>query len=312
MNHVKYLDLLLEKHLQNLYHATDIFKVLQMLKDDAVKLTFQEGADEMGKKSFYLSTMRSKFGHYADMYHGKGSEESGGYFKDKIPANPSKRTPMYDAIVNLNGSAVGSVAKVKSVEYWGPEFRKEKSFREEQEERIFSNKSEFSPLKNYVDEIHIFIKPEPNKYFQKTFLSIPKLAEERGVPVYFYTEPKYYMGQVKSKAIKEEDLERIVGIPHFEKDEEREYPPSSRPKKEIQALIDIYKENKSDTDEYKHAVELLKYYHYDAYPSIEADIHNAKYKHLKEFEELGRIMRKENSYSVKDFVDLLIKKAEKL
>lgn len=313
MKYNKYIDLFLEKHQSELYHATNINALEKILEDNSIKLTFSKGADELGDKPFYLSTMRSKYGNYADYYRGKGKGETWSHEELKMrPAEPQKRGVGYGVIITLNGDAIKSIAQVKSINYWGKEFAELHEFREEQEERIMSDKSELTPLKKYVNEIHVFIDPDylENKWNQKTLLNIKDLSKANSVPIYFYDKPNYFMSQVKSKALPYDDLENIIGTPKFDPDDKKYT--SDQPRKlenEIKALIEIYK-GVRPADE--HIFEILKYHTYDAWGMVDAILHNAKNYHLKIFEDLAKIYKKENIKTVKEFTNLLIKKADQI
>src|ERR1039458_10292016 len=62
-------NLLTETHLQDLFHATGEANLLQILKEDSLKLAFAGGTspDLSYNKGyqFFLSTMRQKYGNYA-------------------------------------------------------------------------------------------------------------------------------------------------------------------------------------------------------------------------------------------------------
>jgi len=314
MKPTEYIDLLLEKHLSELYHATYPMAVLKMLKDNAVKLTFQQGADTMSKKSFYLSTMRTKYGNYADYYSGKGKGETHEYFPKlkTTPAEPGKRGVSKTAVVNINGDTVRDVAKVKSVDYWGKAFH-DGGMREEQEERIFSDKPELSPLAKYVNAIHIFIDFEKDGKFSRQIL-IDIHNFNTSVPIYFYDNPEYFMSQIKVRALSYIQIEKLLGTVDMSDEEKEDY---NRPEHyygndNIEAMMQIYRGEKSDSDAWKRVYNLLTRYPYDAYPSLDADIHNNKYRHLPILVDLAKAMRKEKITSTKDFITLLMKKAEEM
>jgi hypothetical protein len=314
MNHNKYIDMLLEKHLSELYHATYPSAVLKMLKDNAIKLTFQQGADTMSNKSFYLSTMRTKYGNYADYYHGRGiGKRDTGFPKwETIPAEPGKRGVSKTAIVNINGDTVRDIATVKSVDYWGKAFHSG-NMKEEQEERIFSDKPELAPLAKYVNAIHLFIgTKEDNKFRHQMLIDIHNFSTS--IPIYFYDNPEYFMSQIESRALSYIQIEKLLGTVDMSDEEKADYNSQERyyGNDNIEAMLQIYRGEKSDSDAWKRVYNLLTRYQHDAYASLDADIHNNKYKHLPIFNDLAKAMRKEKIVDTRKFIQLLIKKADEL
>jgi len=173
----------LKEEAQAMYHATNIDVLYNILKDNSIKFTLSMGADAKINKNkyYYLSTMRVKYGNYASIgLNGLG----------------------YKVIINLNSSTIGHVAKIKSVEYWGKDFRSLAGNKDEQEERIMIDKPELSPLSKYVNEIHVYI----GKLEDKSIVSkLIELANKDNVKIYFYdkgNETAFKM-QRKEKSIKD-------------------------------------------------------------------------------------------------------------
>lgn len=290
--------LLNEKHQHELYHATSIKSALQMLHTNSLNMTFATDLEHQHAargQRYYLSTSRAKFSNYADQYKGSGS----------------KRGVSYNVMVNINAQALrGAGAQVKSVEYWGPEFRKVDGFREEQEERIFTNKPRLEPLEKFVNSIHIYIDPEEtNKYTISQALEISRI-ENKSVPVYFYTDKNAYMGQRTEKAVK--NPSGVLREPEFDDDELKfKDMPRKAFDEKLWALVDIYmgKYDESNKD-HETVMKWLKYYHHDAHTQIAADIHNARSKHLAVLNVIAKIMRKEKTNSIREFVNLMIDKVK--
>lgn len=186
MNFIEYY---LQETTQEIYHATNIYNLADMVKDNAIKLVLAQGADNSSdvvkgkKKYYYLSAMRVKYGHYA-----------GDKYKDVVKS----------VIINLNGFAISDVARIVSVNYWGKEFVKLKDFREEQEERILSDKDAFKPISKYVNSVHIYVG-NINDHGLKDAFYISNNAPKIGLGVYFYgkgNETAYKM-QRTEKAVKD-------------------------------------------------------------------------------------------------------------
>ena len=142
-----------EAHLQDLFHVTNESNLLQILKDDSLKLAFAGGtqADLNLNRgySFFLSTMRQKYGNYA-----RNIGKETGYIK-------------YHVVIHLDGRAITAAGfKVFPVDFWGqgPEYS-------EQEERIVSNKDELTPLKKFVKDIHVYI-PEKLVALPAVFVAV--------------------------------------------------------------------------------------------------------------------------------------------
>ena len=209
--------------------------------------------------------------------------------------------------------AVGDIAQVKSVEYWGKTFTKGTGKKEEQEERIFSNKSELAPLAKYVNAIHLFLNDLENKFTRQVFIDIRKFNT---VPIYIYDNPDYFMSQVKSKAMTDKQLDAALGTAtDMTDDEKAQYNDTEHTRwgaDSIKAMMQIYNGEKSDSEAYKRVFDLLTRYKYDALGSLDADIHNNKFKHLPIFIDLAKAMRKEKITNVADFIKLLMKKADEM
>ena len=193
---------------QALYHATYISNIKGMLESNSIKLTISTGADsEVNRnKYYYLSAARVKYGRYALI-------------------STYNKNIGYHVVIDLNGQAISSVAQIKSVDYWGKEFQKVSSYREEQEERILSDKSELKPLNKYVNGIHIYIGDNlSNDKYKSELLYINDRAKELNVNVYFYTkgnEQAFKSQQIKKSIT---DLHSIIDKNKLDKDKyEKKY-----------------------------------------------------------------------------------------
>lgn len=287
-------DLLTETHLQDLYHATGIFQLHKMLKDDAVKMAFvgSSPADELHNKgySFFLSTMRQKYGNYA---HDIGGRFVG--IKNHV-------------VVHLDGRMlIASGFKHFPIDYWshGPQYS-------EQEERIVSNKDEIKPLNRYIKDVHVYIQPDLKHPFTIDELyQISKLAPQRGIKVYFYKDSQAFRSQLIHKATT--DVSNILSPAQYTSDDlewlkwkkERE----SRPKRDgyLDALMRIYKRDYSKQDQYpdKNLLRMMWWYEHDLHPALMAAAHNDKAEHLPIFREIAAAMKKEGVKSFRDFINIV-------
>ena len=138
MDHIRLKSLLTEA-LDQLFHATDLNRLLKILQNDAIKLTYADGSDIESKLNqgfpFYLSTSREKFGGYA---------RRGGGISNAV-------------VLVLDGRALERVQGIKMVpvDYWaGNNPNNDKD--NETEERVLSQKQALSNVKRYITEIHIY------------------------------------------------------------------------------------------------------------------------------------------------------------
>ena len=143
------------------------------------------------QKFYYMSTSRIKFGGYSrnSFYHKNGA-----------------------ATFVLNGNALNQNFHSKPVDYWGKKMRnvepydnsKEEMDRKkeiemkynENEDRIFSDKPNITPLKRYVNSIHLYV---PNYYIEEKtkedYEIIRKVdeaclkARHLGIDIFLYDKP---------------------------------------------------------------------------------------------------------------------------
>lgn len=299
--------LLLERHLEDLFHATQSDKLLRILKNDALKLAFVGGteADQQLNKgyAFFLSTMRAKYGNFAR-----------GTLGDKYIS--------YPVVVHLNGQNLTAAGyKVFPVDFW--QMGAEKS---EQEERIASNKDEIRPLSKFVKAVHVYVDLEhKSPHYVERLHEISALAKTSSVPIYFYLDRKYYRAQQTDKAIRTlddalpqpewtpDDLETKKWKADF--DAKFDNTADKRYKKDTERLrifLDLYYGKEVDTDSYPgdHVRRWLLYYPHDAYTQIATDIHNLKGSHPPIFREFVAIMKKEGFKTVKDFITFMISREQ--
>jgi len=166
---MNFKDFYLTEHTNALYHATSLHKFASMIKDNAIKLTMSSGSDATINqgKYYYLSAMRVKYGKYAG-----GSDVS------------------YDTIIDLNGTSISHVARIRGVDYWGKEFSSSKTFREEQEERIMMDKPELAPMSKYVNSVHVYLAERylDNPSGLQLLSYLNETAPKTGLKVYYYSK----------------------------------------------------------------------------------------------------------------------------
>jgi hypothetical protein len=314
---------LLTEAMEKLFHATNLNKLLEILKSDALKFTYADGtsSDAMINQGypFYLSTSREKYGGYA-------------------------RSGNYPVTLVLNGPAIKNVRGIKmaSVDYWGSMARTGES---ETEERIFNQKQSVVGLKKYVSEIFIFLdvnffnpeKESPSNAYirlKHTIYPLIDALESSGIPCYFYigdrkskaftaykmqrkemshdeTYVKDYLKNIENNSNKlkqflssanPEDLMPYTSSTHYSKIHIKEL-------EFISKLIsdpELFADEKFDpTDkDLKRIIDYFIYYTNDLVPSISAKIHNMRDKHPEIFQVLAKSVRK---HKYKDIKEALLK-----
>lgn len=308
------VNLIAEVHLQDLFHATNEDALLKILESDSLKLTFVGGttADEdiNGGYPFFLSTMRQKYGNYARGFSGP--------YGDDIPGH-------YKVIIHLDGESLKNNGfKHFPVNFWGS------SDRSEQEERIVSHKDEIRPLSRFIKDIHVYIQRESKSYprsshFIDTLYKISALAPQRNIKVYFYPPgtQQYFKSHRYEKATT--DVSTILPPPTWTKDEleheewlkrtyeDPKYLERHRPTY-LEAFLRIYNGDYSRTEIHKsddeRVLRMLRWYHYDIYPALLANIHNYRKDHPAIFREVAKILKKEGLTRFRDLITLVIKRVE--
>ena len=302
---IKLKSLLLETHLEDLFHATGASELLQILQDDSLKLSFAGGnsADMRLNKGyhFFLSTMRQKYGNWA-----RGFTTTDNKFISQ------------NVVINLNGRNLTAAGfRVFHVDYWGA--GRERS---EQEERIVSNKDEISPLNSFVKEIHVFVNiTKISPHYVERFHKISDLAKNIKIPIYFYMSgnEEYFKSQRTEKAVR--SLDNILPQPEWTPDdlEHKKWLSTNkinrdgRDTQKLRIFLDIYYEKEVDTENYpgNRVREWLLYHPHDAYAQIECDIHNIKKDHPPIFREFVSIMKKEGFKTTREFIAFVIQREQK-
>ena len=298
---IKLKSLLLERHQEDLYHATFERELLDILSDNSIKLAFVGGtlADQQMNKGypFFLSTMRSKYGNYA----------RGNYENTAIQAT---------VIIHLDGRALTAAGyKIFWVDYWGNGPKSS-----EEEERIASNKDEIKPLKNFIKDIHVYLKPEmTNPHLLERLHQIDDLTQNFPFPIYFYppSEAQGFKAQRTEKAVRH--IQNIVPQPKFTAadQEHKEWLKThndatynGRHSKILRTFLDIYYDKKVDTSTYpgSNVMQWLMYCPHDAQSQIACEIHNLKSSHPPIFREFVEIMKDKGFKTVREFVEFVIRR----
>jgi hypothetical protein len=289
----------------NLYHTTNLFNLYHIVKQQNLKLTYSSaiGSEDMKYKKhpFFLSTSRVKFGNYAQ----------GGDFKSEYFSNVT---------INIDIHKLKKYGiTFKEWDYWGDEFKKIPTFKEEQEVRIFYKEDKL-PINKVVDEIHVFIKKGKKNTVQgKNALLF--INSQANVPTYFYHDPLAYKTQNTNKAIP--DVESALNEIETEKPYEGDSPNFRSTKKDadkgdflIKTLLKIYKGNfnkdrqeppvsKYTTED--RIFETLWSDYNGGVSSIMTDFHNVFRQHPPTFKQWHREMMKAGANNTLEFVKIIQK-----
>jgi hypothetical protein len=290
-------DLLTETHLQDLFHATGETNLLQILKDDSLKLAFAGGtqSDLSYNKGhqFFLSTMRQKYGNYA-----RDIGKETGFIKHHV-------------VIHLDGSALTAAGfKVFPIDYWGngPEYS-------EQEERIVSNKDEISPLKKFVKDIHVYIPTElKHQLTIESIHEISNLAPKRGVKVYFYKQQdvQYFKAQRTEKAVT--DVNKILSPSQLSSEDiawkKWAIDHNKKDTTYLHSFMRIYNHDYSRVEKYpdSHVMKCLLWYPHDSISQLFCDAHNYKPYHLPIFRDIVAAIKKEGLKTFRELIELVMKR----
>ena len=175
--------------LQEVYHYTDTHNLKKILHDGKFRLASPvsgESDKNHVNKPYFLSTSRSKIGHYTKKNH------SG-------------------AVLNLNLDHLQHHHKTSQVDYWGPAFRKHNPTGNEMEERVHSDKPHIKipkPATKLVKAIHV-LHPKPEKYDSAKTIAIRNenlrhsmiSAKKHKIPIHVYDNKQHWLHQRTEKAI---------------------------------------------------------------------------------------------------------------
>ena len=316
MTHIRLKSLLTEA-LDQLFHATDLNRLLKILQNDAIKLTYADGSDIESKLNqgfpFYLSTSREKFGGYA---------RRGGGISNAV-------------VLVLDGRALERVQGIKMVpvDYWaGNNPNNDKD--NETEERVLSQKQVLSNVKRYITEIHIYCNTHhwevstnndparSYRFITQQLIPTLELTEIAKIPTYVYIGgdrnniDQAYKQQRKSFAVSPTDaikffnryVETSTEIHNFVKNAKpeelepyKEYTSSYEQSnlKELEYFMDMMVAPEEYvameySNETKAAYDIVKYfttYTNDLIPHFSSSIQNMRSKHPEIFTRIAKAIR---------------------
>lgn len=262
-----------------LYHVTDTYRLLDILKENKIHMTSNLGtnSDKLYRKKkfrpYFFSLSRIKYGGYS-----------------RTRSDYNQVTLVFDGL-KLRDKFYG-----QPVDYWGEGWRKtadEVDLKErnkvptrlkydENEERIYSDKPFIEPITQYVKEIHIIVSElsiadhngeklsdeKASRMYEdhRMYRNIGNYCTLRKIPCYFYFDFSAYKLLNKKKAGGFWSRERSNHLTSFN---------------ELFKLDPNISESDARTKLSKDASSLLFTVIYsgdqrDLKPSVECDIHNAK------------------------------------
>lgn len=246
---MKYNEILLERLSSVLYHSTSIKTVLDILKDNRFRLTPDFGTSaetdlRSKNKIYYMSFSRNRINDYRS-YTGGSS------------------------LIVIDGDKLNQKYSGKAVDYWGAGFDKD-----EQEDRLFSDKPYIDNAGEYIKEIHCLprLNYEDDKARDLTWLrKIYILAKQMNIMVYVYADKENYRLLNKKKSVNISDFGKVSGdIGGY-----RGYPSRNYFAGFMELLSDVKENNLS-----KVAKDLLYKIKYDSFGDVKrrlsADIHNER------------------------------------
>lgn len=186
------LSLLLEGISSTVYHITSPRNALKILVNDSFKLKEsskrEEGLEKSDKpvprkRSYYLSTARSRAGGYLRSFQNSTGEVifelDGRKLSTRYPGKP------YDDFKNLNHEE-----RNKQVPHWVKGEKEKLKIRmelDETEDRIYSAKPKLEKAREYIKAIHEFNDEKHNKTEAEKFrLELKKISGD--IPVYSYSD----------------------------------------------------------------------------------------------------------------------------
>lgn len=293
---------LLTEALDNLYHATEIGKALQILNSDAIKFTYSDsvGAEEKLNRGFpfYLSTSREKYGGYARCRTNNAS----------LPV-----------ILVLDAKALERTRGIKmfDVDYWGKDYETPENLRHaETEERVVSDHQAVKGVKRYIQEMHVYVfkralHDDYRLAIYRGYVPLAMKAKEMGIPTYFYIEgvtdhaDPAFRQQRKSMAINGDMLIQIlkeIGVYDPAKapnDAEREMSRwEASDVKDLETLAKVINSPEDfvriDYSKDKELYNLMDYftrYQRDLISHFGTKIHNLRGKHPEVFQDIAKAIR---------------------
>ena len=294
----------------NLYHTTALQTLNEIIKDDAIRLTFSSAieSEEISNPNtpFFLSTSRKKFGNYA----------SKDFKSEYFPA----------VTINIDIDKLKKYGiPFKDWDYWGDSFKKVPDYREEEEVRIFNKDDKLGPLNKFIDDIHVFVS-KSDTFAGHTKHHVQNIINMHpNVPIYFYDNALAYKTQRNEFAI--QNIEAFINeLESASEDETERWNDNSRQQSQrdegdflIKTMLKIYagKFNKDKQDpspsRYTTEARLFEYVMaYDGIATIMNDFHGAMRHHPPAFKQWDMAMKKAGVSNTRDFVEKIRETAQSL
>lgn len=314
---LKFYDYLLLENLTpsgELYHFTNLKALDNIIKTDTIKFLLSFSSEQLIQHKtfpYFLSTTRIPNSKYSNYNYPS---------KNRIFNN--------NVMISLD---IHSLKKygypIKSVDYWGDNFKKQANFREEHEVRIYSKNPDLTPLSKYVNKINIYINPNDNNSVKNPIISkdykfpfILSTILNNINNIYVYTDYDNFIYQNIKKSIPHDIiLSQLESPPN----PDTIYTKDSRfnPEKFINNVINLYKGKydppiktfnlKGEEYDKYHILDMILHYHWESKNYIESQFHNILRNHPNNISEITNIMKINKLKTLSDFIDHFIAKVRK-
>jgi len=161
-----------------LYHITKFESAYNILKSNVFQLTpsildAHERRFQKGKRTYYLSTSRSKLGGYT-VYKSDG------------------------VVFNLDGNKLSHNYKIAPVSFWGSDYVAQDSKFDEAEDRIFSYDQTIPDAQSYIKSMHVMLDEGLLLYTKelRVFRGLALLAKQNNIPLFWYDNQSNFLSQV--------------------------------------------------------------------------------------------------------------------
>lgn len=262
------------------YHFTFLPNAYAIIKDEQFKLSpsfIHDAESRVDKKLYYLSTTRSRHGHYH-----RGNSNG--------------------VLFTLDGDVLNQKYKSTPIDYWSS--NKYNPNEDEMEDRILSDEP-YIPINNVVKQIDILLDDNTKKHSRKITLFIYLYAKKNGIPVYVYTNNKDLKMNKKSNAL---TLDEIKDTVYGDKTDRH----ISRINfNDVESFIRIYyyPYDKLTTEDMKVYHDLIK--NPDTFQRIKNDILRSQIKGSNHYKRIGEMIREVGVRSFEDLYEYLKKKITK-
>lgn len=286
---IKLKTLLLEST-DNLYHSTGVREIRDILKSNTIKLTYSHGTraelNYQRGRPFYFSMSREKVGRYV---RGSNSRDT------LYPKN-------WYSIIELDGRLLSNNYKIIPVDYW-----QSGRDRSESEDRLVAYKNSIPNANKYIKGIHVYINLEDLKKRDKRVLHIMyemnKEANDKNIPLYYYTDPNAYMQLRTSKSV---DIPDIISDPQdFSKEDTTYYNNLMKRKRDHygEELLHMWLDKPAiNQKNYDRLLNYMTQYPYSLYIQVINDIHNNKMYHPTYTQKLAYAVKNSKSDGLKEFI----------